>query len=252
MEKLNKKIKTGVEFEEQRNALALLMYRIKNAEDLSFNRLYNYFIELVKICDTMNICLNGLYIPHVTDAEENNESSDVSENESPPDYYKNIQTMRTAHAKNTTPVKENFEAHACAEKDIFIEKTTDFLTLKYIYESILGRQPDRTFYLRMMDNAKKTFVSLESLIFEDLKRENVSWYVSWWHIVCALFVYKISHSLIQGFVKRGSDAYFKEIFNHIHQQKQQHFEGFIDARLTDANDYLTILNQAFENKLQFE
>lgn len=179
-------------------------------------------------------------------------------------FVQNISQLKEARTPTTVAAPSqdvDWKTLTEQEKNKFIFNTTQYLTLKHIYENVCHLTPDTDqFYLELIQKSKESRLNreltqeeasenLKKLLFAKLSDEKVGFF--------KVLIAKLQYSVIYGFfirkyVTKASTIYFNEIFEYIKKQKKDDFDILRNQLTKNFTRYLGILGDAYETVAKSE
>ena len=124
---------------------------------------------------------------------------------------------------------------AVIEKDRLAKNGAGFGALRFACEAVGGLSYDVNRYRTLLASPHD---ELKTNVLKELRAQNVSWI----RYFCVWCLFSLVHSLIARYVQRAADAYFREAFTYLKDQKAQKYEPLIHTTLENGAQYFFSFN----------
>lgn len=166
-----------------------------------------------------------------------------------PFLFKSTPPLKGAASTSAPPCDPNLNWHylAAVEKDKIVENGASLCAVRFGCEIVGGLTYDLSRWRQILSLGKD---QLKANVLKELKDKNVSWFR--YFIVWAFF--SIAHTLIYRYFERVANAYFREIFNCLNEEREQRYEPIIHTTLENGGSYYFDFNArlAHRNNLSNE
>lgn len=223
----------------------------KNGPLSPIHTLYNRMQRAAETLNSLKIYVNGFRVPHFGKTGSMETSAEAA-------FMDNTTLLREAIKPATAPEPQNLNWKRLAEeeRDKLIDNTTQYLSLKYIYEDVCHLKPESDqFYLELLKKSKtrgpdSTELSaqeaqekLKKSFFEKLSEKNVNFVLRLW----AKFYYNVVYGfIVKRYVSKASTIYFNEIFQYIEKHAEKNFDALRNQLTKNFTRYLVILGGAYQ------
>jgi hypothetical protein len=191
---------------------------------------------------SIKVYINGFHIPELGKSSRTETSKQLP-------FVDNIATVRKALGEECSTTQEqskDWKALALAEKDLFIEQTTQYFSLQHVYEKLCGLpDPGKDFYLTLMQSSRPK-ENLKQLFFEELEKHSISTFKR----LCAHLYFFLFDTVGKFLIKKLSNNYMEICFSFVDYEKKDQFVSLKHQITTNATRYLTILNGAYDRVTQ--
>jgi hypothetical protein len=164
-------------------------------------------------------------------------------------YKENMNILKQgSKPARKAPENQNWQDLATKERDKLISNTTNFLTMKHVYENVCGLKPlTESMYLTLMAEAMRSTTpspeeALEELFFRKIStNKKVGYFTLFWAKCSYWFFGKI----IKKYISNITTVYLEEAFKYIAGHSKDGFQTLKTTAIDNLTRYLTILGGAY-------
>jgi hypothetical protein len=240
------KMEEGAAFRQPRMTLKGIVGALSHVQEQgNWSELYQNLIDASEALKSVKIYVNGFRLSSPSSGGEQARNAEGV-------YSDNINALQEAtNPAVKDPQSQNWQERATAEKDKLVDNTTNFLTMKHIYEGICKLRPTgEQFYLDLLKQAKAKDPNaiadpelLKKLFFEKLEESKINFFIR----LYAKAQYYFYGSIVKRYTTKASTVYFEQIFNYINERKTENFNSLRNQVTKNFTRYLTILGGAYQN-----
>jgi hypothetical protein len=164
-------------------------------------------------------------------------------------YKENMKILKHgSKPARKAPENQDWQDLATKEKDKLISNTTNFLTMKHVYENVCGLKPlTESMYLNLMAEAMKSTTlspeeALEEAFFKKISsNKKVGYFTQFW----AKCSYWFFGKMIKRYISNITTVYLEEAFKYIAGHSKDGFQTLKTTAIDNLTRYLTILGGSY-------